>query len=58
MLNMQTFHKLLSTTSENKDAYLTALLAITKIRPDQLGNMATGLEWDPWGSGNAEPVKA
>lgn len=58
MLNMQAFHKLLSTSSQNKDSYITALLAITKVRPDQLSVLANGLEWDPWASANTDPVKA
>lgn len=58
MLNMQAFHKLLSSVSEKKDAYLDALSAIASISPDKLAILGAGLDWDPWDSSNTEPAKA
>jgi hypothetical protein len=58
MLNMQAFHKLLSTASEKKDSYLDALSAITRISPDKLDVLNSGLGWDQWFSSTTEPAKA
>ncbi|MGC1376264.1 MAG: hypothetical protein WA821_08580 [Anaerolineales bacterium] len=58
MLNMQVFHKLLSTASEKKDSYLDALSAITRINPDKLNVLGSAPDWDYWSSSTTEPAKA
>ena len=56
MLNMQAFHKLLSSISEKKDSYLDALSAITRINPDKLDVLHSDLDWTEWGSPITEPA--
>lgn len=58
MLNMQAFHKLLSTASEKKDSYLDALSAITRISPDKLDVLDSAPDWGQWASSTTEPAKA
>ncbi len=48
MSNMQSFHKSLSAIPENQDSYLKALVALTKVSPDQLTAMTRDLAWQPW----------
>jgi hypothetical protein len=58
MLNMQAFHKLLSTASENKDSYFNALSAITQINLVKLDILNSNLSWEDWGPSVTEPAKA
>ena len=58
MLNMQAFHKLLSSVSEKKDSYLEALSAITSINPGDLSVLGSDLDWGDWGPEKIELIKA
>lgn len=48
MLNMQTFHTLLSKATQNQDSYLKTLAALTAVNPAELSALASDLAWQDW----------
>ena len=54
MSTMQAFHKMLSTTSKERDRRLNALAAITKADRDQLSALSSELAWQTWSAPTLE----
>lgn len=52
MINMQTFHKLLSPTSKRADAYFRTMYLLTKASRSQMAVLKSDLSWQEWGEQN------
>lgn len=58
MLTMQAFHTLLSNASSVKDAYASAMSAVTSLSADKLSSLASDLYWDYWMEETEAPTNA